>query len=267
MMGDTAVLWSVGGIELLKAVSVHHSYPRHWHDTYVVEVVERGANGFYCPKGTFTAQTGDLIVFHPGEVHTGYRVGDPPLHYRSIYPKPGLLAQIAAEIGGSARPPVFDAPIIQDSLLACEILRAHQLLQTPCDTLKSESLLMVIFGQLLTRHSNSKSTTRGETFPGIVLKPAIEHLNENFTSEISLQILSNLCGMSRFHFLRVFRATLGLPPFEYLTNLRVRYAKRMLASGKDIVESAQASGFYDQSHLNRHFKRIVGVTPGQYRAQ
>ena len=64
--------------------------------------------------------------------------------------------------------------------------------------------------------------------------------------------------------MRVFRKVLGLPPHAYLVQVRITQAKKLLASGMAIAEVAAETGFSDQSHLHRHFKRIVGVTPGQY---
>ncbi len=64
--------------------------------------------------------------------------------------------------------------------------------------------------------------------------------------------------------MRVFRQETGLPPHTYLIQLRINQAKAHLQAGETIAEVAAATGFSDQSHLTRRFKRIVGVTPGQY---
>jgi AraC-like DNA-binding protein len=70
--------------------------------------------------------------------------------------------------------------------------------------------------------------------------------------------------MSAFHLARCFKKQLGLPPHAYLTQLRLQRARRLLAGGLGLAEAAAAVGFYDQSALSRHFKKIYGVTPGQY---
>jgi len=64
--------------------------------------------------------------------------------------------------------------------------------------------------------------------------------------------------------LRVFRKELGIPPHAYLTQVRVLRAKKLLSVGIPIAQVAWETGFADRSHLNRHFKRLVGVAPGQY---
>ncbi len=82
--------------------------------------------------------------------------------------------------------------------------------------------------------------------------------------DVSLSELATACGSSPFHLARAFTAQFGLPPHAYLNNLRVMHAKRMIRAGVRLAEVAYAVGYCDQSHLNRRFKKIVGVTPSQY---
>jgi AraC-like DNA-binding protein len=86
------------------------------------------------------------------------------------------------------------------------------------------------------------------------------HLAENVT----LDQLAAVTDLSAFHLLRVFRAAVGLPPHAYLTQLRIAHAKRRLAQSQGVAQVAAETGFVDQSHLTKQFKRLVGVTPGQY---
>lgn len=73
-------------------------------------------------------------------------------------------------------------------------------------------------------------------------------------------------GLDKFWLSRAFRDEVGLPPHAYLTQLRVLRAKELLAAGVRPSEVAPQVGFYDQSQLHRHFRRIVGTTPGKYRS-
>jgi AraC-like DNA-binding protein len=73
--------------------------------------------------------------------------------------------------------------------------------------------------------------------------------------------------MSKCHLVHLFHKELGLPPHAYQIQLRVAHARRLVASGTPLAEVASLTGFADQSHLTRLFKRIVGVPPGQYAAR
>jgi len=95
-----------------------------------------------------------------------------------------------------------------------------------------------------------------------------EYLDTEFATPIGLKELGKRVGASSFGVLRMFQAEFGVSPNEYLSNLRIRHAKHLLRQGLPIAEVAADCGFCDQTHLNRHFRQRVDLTPGQYlRAQ
>ena len=96
--------------------------------------------------------------------------------------------------------------------------------------------------------------------------PVIEpgHTFGTVTEKITLDALAEHAGLDKFHLVRAFRAEVGLPPYEYLTHVRISRAKELLQRGMRVAEAAQAVGFYDESQLHRHFRRIVGLPPGVY---
>jgi AraC-like DNA-binding protein len=96
------------------------------------------------------------------------------------------------------------------------------------------------------------------------VRRARELLRERLAEPVTLDELAAYAGLDKFHLCRAFRAQIGLPPHAYLTRLRIMRAKELLAAGEKPSEVAPQVGLYDQSQLNRHFRRIVGTTPGQY---
>jgi AraC-like DNA-binding protein len=103
--------------------------------------------------------------------------------------------------------------------------------------------------------------------PRQAVRDAREHIDSHFDRPVSLRDLADLTGASPFHLLRSFNRQIGLPPAAYQNQLRIEQAKRLLRTGHGIADTAAAVGFSDQSHLTRHFQRIVGTTPGRYLAQ
>src|SRR5262249_24962127 len=93
---------------------------------------------------------------------------------------------------------------------------------------------------------------------------ALDHIEENFAERISVEDLSELAELSIFRFVTVFKRQVGLPPHRYICHRRVREAKVLLRAGVAPAIAAIEAGFFDQSHLSRHFKSICGMTPGQY---
>jgi len=96
------------------------------------------------------------------------------------------------------------------------------------------------------------------------VRRAIELLRSRLADPISLDDLAVHTGVDKFHLCRAFRAQVGLPPHSYLTQLRIARAKQLLAAGMKPSDIAPRIGMYDQSQLNRHFRRIVGTTPARY---
>ncbi|NEC34065.1 helix-turn-helix transcriptional regulator, partial [Streptomyces rubrogriseus] len=93
-----------------------------------------------------------------------------------------------------------------------------------------------------------------------------ELLDERVVAGIGLAEAAALVPAHPAHLVRAFSGAYGIAPHQYLMSRRVDRARRMLLAGDSPAEVAGATGFYDQAHLTRHFKRLVGVTPGRYRA-
>lgn len=89
-------------------------------------------------------------------------------------------------------------------------------------------------------------------------------LHDALADKITLDELAAHAGLDKFHLVRAFRAELGVPPYEYLTQLRVGRAKELLMRGTRVADAAQRVGFCDESQLGRHFRRIVGIPPGRF---
>ena len=96
------------------------------------------------------------------------------------------------------------------------------------------------------------------------MRTAVSLLRERVTDPPTLEELALVTGVGPFALMRAFRAETGLPPHAYLNQLRVREARRLLDRGVPPAQAAAESGFADQAHLTRHFKRMLGVPPGAY---
>jgi AraC family transcriptional regulator len=97
---------------------------------------------------------------------------------------------------------------------------------------------------------------------------ALAFMHENYARDLSLTDIAGAAHLSSFHLARLFKESLGVPPHQYLIQLRVDNARSLLSAGsgeRSLAEVASAVGFADQSHLTRHFKRVTGLTPRQFR--
>jgi AraC-like DNA-binding protein len=102
------------------------------------------------------------------------------------------------------------------------------------------------------------------------IERAVQFLEQNFRDNISIDRVARVAGLSRYHFFRMFHLSVGMPPHEYLIKCRLREARRLIALYADhrsLAEVAVETGFSDQTHLTRHFRREFGHTPGRWRQQ
>lgn len=261
-------LWRVENfhcIDLLKATYTTYVFPKHLHETYVIEIVEQGVDEFFCAGTMYTAPAGSIILINPYEVHTGRSAGKSPLVYRCMYPSAALMRKVIyGLIETDCQPPNFTCHVIQDRYLFKKLLQLHYVLENGEDELKCDALLLMTFSYLVQQFSENSLALKQYECENFAIHRVKDCLIENYAEKISLNTLSQFTGISPFYLLRSFRNIFGIPPHEFLTNIRVERAKRLLASDMPIAQVAYETGFCDQSHLTRHFKRLVGLTPGQY---
>lgn len=98
----------------------------------------------------------------------------------------------------------------------------------------------------------------------VIVRAMRAHLEAHCTRVVTLAELARLTGFSQFHVCRLFRDATGMPPYAYLIRARLQRARHMIRAGEPLSTVAYETGFSDQSHLTRHFKRAFGTTPGQY---
>jgi AraC-like DNA-binding protein len=124
--------------------------------------------------------------------------------------------------------------------------------------------MLSVFGQIAQHYLQVPLKNLGQKPEHQKVARAKEFLIENHRRATSLAELENIVEFSPCHLLRTFRRTVGLTPHDFLTQIRVERAKRLLRLGNTISDIAVDTGFVDQAHFTRRFKAIVGVTPGQY---
>jgi len=112
--------------------------------------------------------------------------------------------------------------------------------------------------------SVSSPVARAAEPPSPGIRRALVHIERHFTEALYLDDLAALAGLSVCRFVTVFRRQVGLTPHRFVCRERVRYARTLLADGVPAAQAALEAGFFDQSHLSRHFKSVYGVTPGRY---
>jgi AraC-like DNA-binding protein len=160
--------------------------------------------------------------------------------------------------------PVFQEPVAHDPALRSLFLQVFQAIDQAIPLLIQQSLLLELIAHLLQHHSDIDApSTAAQESKAVALVRA--YLEEHYTENVSLETLSQLSQLSPYYLVRCFRQQLGLPPHQYQRQVRLLKAKQALLTSQPLAEIASDAGFFDQSHFTRSFKRVFGVTPGQYR--
>jgi len=255
------------GGELLTAKFRHHVFARHWHDTYVVPVIEEGAQTYYYRGVEHTVGPGGIAVINPGEVHTARRAADAGWAYRAFYPSIAFLHGLAEGLADRNVSAIWlpDGPL-RDPDLACRLLRAHRILEADSDVLLAESELIGAFAMLLRRHAGLQEQPTKSTRDRRRVTRMQEILRQHISEPLSLSELSRAVGLSPHHAVQIFTRGTGIPPHAWRNQLRLEHAVAMLRRGASVVEVAAACGYADQSHLTRHFRNAYGAPPGRWQA-
>lgn len=252
------------GMDLLLADFTTHDYAPHVHDSLVVAVTEVGGSEFKSRGRMDVAHPRALLVFNPSEPHSGRMGGSERWRYRSFYLAEPAIKDVLSAVGID-QPGYFTSNIVRDQDLVTRFMALHHVLDGEAqDALLQHELLVRTFGDLLQRHGQAVRRIPKAPKDAAALAPVLELLRDCYADSLTLEQMGAPVGLTPFQLIVAFKRTLGLTPHAYLTQLRLRAALRRLQTGQSIVEAALASGFYDQSALNKHFKRTFGMTPLQY---
>ena len=266
-MPDHHSFWHDPALPFIEARAVqdgrHVCYDKHSHPHFSIGAITGGHSHYLNQRSRQEVGPGSLVLMNPEEVHACNPIADQPWSYLMFYLDTDWLRsqQEEAGLGSEFRP--FDMTASRDPLLYQGLQHLHhQLVQAP-DPLAREVACHLFSRQLLARLTPASWDDR----PPQHLQRAAELMQDDSTSPLSLAELSAVAGLTPSHFVRAFSHHYGMTPHAYLLDRRIRHARTLLRQGQPLVEVALASGFADQAHFQRQFKRRVAATPGQYRTQ
>lgn len=237
---------------------VAHVYHRHSHDTYSFGVTDEGAQAFRCRGGSHVSTAGLVMAFNPDDPHDGHAGRPGGFTYRMVHVDPETVRGVLGNIGS----PLFITPVIHDPRLAARVRRAADAILSGADPLTCQEALDALI-RYVGRHATraGRGDHAGATSS---MDPLRDLLHASFAGYLTANDLVRAAGRSRFQVYRLFREQYGLSPSAYLRQLRLRAARRALAAGEPPGHVAAATGFADQAHLTRWFRRTYGITPATY---
>jgi AraC-like DNA-binding protein len=263
MVTEQVSAWkpAVPGIaEVFHAHFTEHVYPMHSHASWTLLIVDSGAVRYDLDRHEHGALGGIVTLLPPDVPHNGRSSTPQGFRKRVLYLDRDSLG---AELVGAA----VDTPAFADPLLRHRVRQLHAALTTPGEELEAESRLALVCDRLRDR-LRERLRTQPAAAPGRDPRAAAHLLRDLMDSRIvSGLTMEEAAGRLHFHpthLIRAFTREFGMAPHQYLTSRRVDLARGLLLAGRTAGAAAAESGFYDQSHLTRHFRRVVGVPPGRF---
>ncbi|MDG9718678.1 AraC family transcriptional regulator [Streptomyces sp. DH24] len=247
-----------GVVEVFHAHFTEYAYPMHVHEAWTLLIVDDGAVRYDLDRHEHGTPHDTVSLLPPHVPHNGSPVTSDGFRKRVLYLDGTLLGE---DLIGRA----VDSPDLRDPLLRRRVGQLHTALARPGDELEAQSRLTLV-GERLRAHLAPGATGSAPRRDPALARRLRELLDERVVDGLSLDDAAALLSAHPAHLVRAFSAAYGIAPHQYLMSRRVERARRLLLDGRPPGEVAPATGFYDQSHLTRHFRRLVGVPPGRYRA-
>jgi AraC-like DNA-binding protein len=262
---EMAYMWrhpELRGVELFRGVYKRYRAARHFHLSPAIGIVSQGAMSSYARGAMHTLPTGTVLLINPGEVHAPRPALPQGWELRAFYFSNDFYAELSSSLG--LKDVRFSELFVNDELLTHNLLLLHMSLEQSNSRLELQSKLLSIFGKLAQHYAQGSLNNRPQKPEHGKVMRAKEFLIENYQRVVTLDTLAKVVGLSPYYLLRTFRSTVGITPHDFLTQIRVERAKRLLRLGSTISDVAADTGFVDQAHFTRRFREIMGVTPGRY---
>ncbi|WSF89163.1 AraC family transcriptional regulator [Streptomyces sp. NBC_01744] len=245
-----------GVVEVFHAHFTEHAYPMHVHDAWTLLIVDDGAVRYDLDRHERGTPSDTVSLLPPQIPHNGSPATPHGFRKRVLYLDTTQLDE--SFIG-----PAVDGPDLTDPVLRRRVGQLHTTLANRGDEFEAESRLAFI-GERLREHLRPRPTLGSAAPDRHVARSLRDLLDERLLEGLTLEEAARLVHAHPTHLVRAFSGAFGIAPHQYVMSRRVDLARRLLLDGQPAGEVATAVGFYDQSHLTRHFKRVVGIAPGRY---
>ena len=247
----------MSGITALSASFTDFTYKKHCHEEYAVGVTLRGIQEYNVDGSFHSSYQNGVMLFNSEQIHDGKAHDSSGLDYVMLYIEPRLFLEIL----GKKDRVRFASPVVYNQALRNSILNLSGAIQSGEDeALCSELLLSLVENFQPTNIVRDCKKDTKQT------QKAKEMIYSKLDDVISLDEICKEFSISKYQFIRSFKANAGISPYQYFIFCKVNRAKQLLEENRDIYSTVTECGFVDLSHLNKHFKRIFGITAFEYKS-
>lgn len=263
---ETPVFWRDAELPFIEARSIVDGrkvcYSRHSHEVFSIGAVTAGQSTYLHEKTRQTISTGTVVLMNPGDVHACNPIDDQPWSYIMFYVDAQWLGRVQQACGVEGFRPI---PAIHstDPALFSGLLDLHRMLIDPSLESLEKHEAAIAFFVLMQQQLGDFDAPLKKVNQRV--ERAARYINQHFLRAIRLEEICQAASLSEAYLIRAFEQHYHMTPHAYLINRRIQHAQAQLREGQPIVDIAQRSGFADQAHFQRVFKKHLAATPGQYR--
>jgi AraC-like DNA-binding protein len=248
--------------------SGHHNYEfiPHSHEVATVIVITNGDAQIDVDGDSYSVTAGDLVVIGANQVHSARPITSSGWEMRRLHAPTNLLSPPAIEGRSQYRATGFSSPVFPSATKAASLFLEMHRCTASNDDVERQHDQINEFCHWFRRNMDAfrpRPISRGTLDPELKLARELilrAAFNSDFISDIA-----NMMGVSSYSLIRRFKRTFGISPHAWRMQVRASEAAQLLRHGHALADVAADCGFADQAHMTRIFKRVYGVTPGQYR--
>jgi AraC-like DNA-binding protein len=252
---DSFIYKKSANVTALSASFTDFSYKNHAHKEYAIGVTLRGIQQYNLDGSMQLSHPNGVMLFNPEQAHDGRAYDARGLDYIMLYIDPELFLEVSEK----QEPVLFSTPIVYNKILKQRILRLAQAILSEKDEAYSSELLLALTDCLI-----QTSLTTDYKKDNALMRKAKDMLHTNLDGVLSLNEICSELDLSKFQFIRSFKAHTGISPYQYYLNCKVERAKQLIERNRDIYVAVAECGFVDLTHLNKHFKSVYGTTAFEY---
>lgn len=253
-------------IKILNSSIYDFKYIKHSHDDYAIGVTTSGHQSFFCAGSYYKVPKGGIILINPEEPHDGYSEVKTGYSYYMIYiPRRFFLDMLKQIYNKTIRDFTFKQTVVFDNVLKNNLLSVINVANTKENTsFPISELFIEMIEALFNRNSDNSFDEISNLKRDSLITKATNFIDATIEEQLTLDDICNELNISKYHFIRMFKKQVGMTPYQYMLDSKIKLACKDLELGVDILNIVEKYGFYDLSHFHKRFKGVFGLTPFEY---
>lgn len=254
--------------------------PMHWHNEFEIGYIIEGEGEFICAGERFLAHVGDIIFIPANMLHSTFPTNNNYLKYEALVFNSDMVGSKSVDRSTSSCviPLIsgrldtlhhYDVSHLDYSFIRnlTETVMSCAKKNNPHDDLMLKSSLFGLLWYFEKPH-NLSSEDIGDQSISDMIRPAVEYISYNYMNNLTVSTIAKKCNISESYFMNSFKKAVGYSCIDYLNQIRIKASCEDLRNtDHEISFIAYKNGFSNLSNFNRQFKKIIGLSPREYRHQ